>query len=146
MGKIVHFAAGVKIPQLTYYAEPVDMVEWELRYDSWRRAHDRAQVAGDSADLPEKRTFLDALGGVEKYRSVHASAVESGPAAVWFTLENPLAELIARAKAGLHCTDTRLRVQPSKMEVELPWTRIESVTEVTDFPVAAPSNSRIASA
>ena len=136
MAKVVHLAEGVRIPYLEYYATDVEMVELNELFDAWTRRHEVLDESERSKLGPQKVKFLAALEALEGYRSVHTAVFESGHSSAWFTVENPLAGLLAKARE-LDPSSSRLRLQPAKIEVELPWTRIEAVTQILGFPAAA---------
>ncbi|NRI68806.1 hypothetical protein FEZ60_25120 [Rhodococcus sp. MS16] len=130
MAKVIHFPQDVTIPRLTYYVHNGDMKRWEALLKSWSDAH-RMGDADKLDTLPEKKKFVDGLYGAGRYRSVEAAKFESRSSTVWFTVENPFAALIAKA-VELDSANPKLRLQPSKIEVEMPWNRIEAITEVPD--------------
>ena len=136
MAKVVHLAEGVRIPYLEHYATDVEMVELNELFDAWARRHEVLDESERSKLGPQKVKFLAALEALEGYRSVHTAVFESGHSSAWFTVENPLAGLLAKARE-LDPSNSRLRLQPAKIEVELPWTRIEAVTQILGFPAAA---------
>lgn len=141
MAKVVHLAEGVTIPHLAYYATDVEMVELNELFDGWARRHQVLDESERSKLGPQKVRFVTALRARAGYRSVHTTGFHSGHSSASFTVGNPLASVIAKARE-LDPSNSDLRVQPAKIEVELPWTRIEAVTQILDFPAAAPAGDR----
>ncbi|MGW4339544.1 hypothetical protein ACWEK5_43195 [Rhodococcus koreensis] len=141
MAKVVHLAEGVTIPHLDYYATDVEMVELNELFDGWARRHHVLDESERSKLGPQKVKFLAAVRKRAGYRSVHIKGFHSGHSSVWFTVENPFASLLAKARE-LDPSNSDLRVQPTKIEVELPWTRIEAVTQILDAtpPASAPGS------
>ncbi|UNN05211.1 hypothetical protein [Rhodococcus opacus] len=136
MAKVVHLAEGVTIPHFDYYATDVEMVELNELFEDWARRHDVLDECERSKLGPQKVKFVAALRALEEYRCVHVGDFESGHSSVWFTVENPLASLLVKARE-LDPSNSLLRLQPTKIEVEMPWTRIAAVTSILDFPAAA---------